>query len=382
MIDYLSLLPIELWRKIFRELPIYRTIDATQSEDPLMFQPAENFNYIETSRKQKSRITLMPICKAMYPLLEELLYSDVLLSSEQQILTFITGLSASERRRFGNFTRSMRIHLMDTPDSELVSMLDDLKSTCPNISSLQIFNLTNGRQIDIWRSWLDSWSDTLVDLHWIDSGYQHYHMFDACKGLKRLHTLTARGNMKGADEEVVLPRVKRLRLRHFLTPSNTGAIFPSLESLQIQIDDKSEFRRLHNVIMKYEDTLRILEISGNLIGNEFMIASWLERTQLETLIMPSSALKEAKSSPDVNLVPVESITTLYMRLSTIEDLESLGDASRTMSKIRLLRFPELKFLIVVLKQDPSREILDLVKILASQLPEVAVTTRVDPYSWI
>lgn len=161
----------------------------------------------------------------------------------------------------------------------------------------------------------------------MDEAYQQYELFEACRGLKRLHTLSVRGSRSSTQHVVVLPSVTRLRLQRGSNEDGTGAIFPSLENLKICLGVKSDLTWLHGIVMKYKDTLKTLEIGGSGIGNEFMTISCLECAQLDTLIMPSSTLTEANvllhdaSISRVTSVPVDSLSTLYIRPSTLRDLK-------------------------------------------------------------
>jgi hypothetical protein len=377
--DYLSFLPVEVWRKIFLELPIYRTIGVYQSTDPLMFRPADNFAHDKSKEQQKMKAKLLLICKSLYPLMVTLLYSEVLLSNESKVWLFLRSLARFESHSTGNITRCIRIHLLTTPQSQLGPMLDSLTKTCPNITSLHFINITKGVPIEVWRRGLDEWGKNLVDLNWYDLGYTWPELFAACQGMSGLRTLTIDGDIHQdsdvQDLNLTFPTVKRLCLRH---PVN-GVTFPSLESLHILGASDSTVEKFANIITTHKRTLRTLEIIGGL-GRALLTAPMLGECNLKTLITSSAALRWANSLSNIKVgVMVESLDTLYVRISFPDHLIGLGIV---IERIKLLLFPQLEYIVIILNDKLKQAELEALQAITVKLSGMVVTTRIDPYSSI
>lgn len=379
--DYLAFLPTEIWRNIFLELPIYRTAYTTQDTmEPLMFKRGSAY---ATARKmQKEKLELLTTCKAIYPLVIKLLYTEVFLPSEHKIRLFVTSVANSSLKSIRGATRMLRIHLSKNTDSKLKVILDSLRASCPNVISLEIYGMGRGTQLGIWQEWFHQWKDSLIDLRWSDMAYQMEDLFASCQVFLRLESLTISGKRYKTMPTVSLPTVKRFRLQEI---EPLGMRFPSLEWLQTCVFWEKNLIQLDQLIIAHKATLRGLEVDGELFNLEqLMTATFLEGSELESLILYSSNFQlnsfiyRSSRSPRVT-TPVPSIITLYIHLKDDYHLKDVGKAIKI---LKLQRFTRMQFLFLIVTEEVSQAVRGTIELLTLELPEVTVVTQVDPSSSI
>ncbi|KAG8806989.1 hypothetical protein FRC17_004694 [Serendipita sp. 399] len=81
-VDFLNKLPTEIWQMIFSAIPSHAFLTADESTDPLVFLRTSTLDHRAMIKIQMERLELMTVCKAFYPLAEELLYKHVALSGK------------------------------------------------------------------------------------------------------------------------------------------------------------------------------------------------------------------------------------------------------------------------------------------------------------
>lgn len=143
-VDYLCLLPKELWRQILLE--VYPPLLSTFTENIGEYMQLKWLKE-RVFAAQKCRIELLVICKALQPIAVELLYSEVILSGTTRgIQKFFSGIDAQCNAGYspGVYTRSIVVDLRGYERTMTESMRNDyvrlhlLHQYCPRINLMLV----------------------------------------------------------------------------------------------------------------------------------------------------------------------------------------------------------------------------------------------------
>ncbi|KAG8831013.1 hypothetical protein FRC17_003897, partial [Serendipita sp. 399] len=141
-INYLSKLPIEIWREIFLAIPWHPSLMSDESTDPLRFLSTALPSPDVFRNTHRERLSLLTVCKALLPFAEESLYSRVGLTTwelKNGDSTFreaaMSPLRGSQMRR-GEVTTHLWVITTYSSGDSLQSYPLDLHLILPNLRSL------------------------------------------------------------------------------------------------------------------------------------------------------------------------------------------------------------------------------------------------------
>jgi hypothetical protein len=246
-VDYGRKVPTELWRNIFSLALGPFTYDSPY---PLQaFSLDEPLKSSSSQSIQKYRAQLVLICKPFSPLLDQLLFCDVVLHSTHKLEQFMaraaTG-SANHKLR-GEWTKGLRLY----SNCGLEVTLPKLISNFPNLRFLHAENLDEEDLRDDLRT--NGWSSNIRHLHWTEFSLT----WDDLRGLStHFPRLTQLDLLNCAEDDggnetqdtITFPQLRRLVIsshsaEHF---DICKLVLPSLESVTMQIgaaEEVEEFLR-------------------------------------------------------------------------------------------------------------------------------------------
>lgn len=102
-------LPTEIWREIFIQIPTPWIYGIHLDNDPIFSSKSYLMNGYTIGSTQCERAALVLICKALRPLAEELLFSEVNLSSLRAAIIFSKSVQSNEGRKQGYWTKRISI---------------------------------------------------------------------------------------------------------------------------------------------------------------------------------------------------------------------------------------------------------------------------------
>jgi hypothetical protein len=164
--DYLRKLPTELWWDIFSLAlgPFTYDLPHPSHKFSIEFRIAIPLRLSSSQSTQKYRAQLVLICKAFSPLLEQLLFSDVILRGPGKFGSFMaraTTESTNHERR-GQWTKGLRLDSIN----ESTITLPGLLANFPNLRFLQFKDMN---EHSLRKSVQTSgWSSNIRHLHWTD----------------------------------------------------------------------------------------------------------------------------------------------------------------------------------------------------------------------
>lgn len=134
--DYLSKLPTEIWLEILSLALLPSPPDSPFEFDPFGLDtlPSQEILY----HRQYMRLHTLTICKALFPLMEQLLFADVILRDQRQYELFLTRIKTNtfDNRYRGEWTKRIYIHAMYP--SQVLIHLESVLTYCPNVISLEL----------------------------------------------------------------------------------------------------------------------------------------------------------------------------------------------------------------------------------------------------
>jgi hypothetical protein len=345
--DYLSLLPIELWKEIFLQIPTHWSIGSDRSRDPLIFLKKFGFGLRGTIRAQSERAKLLGICKSLMPLAESILFSEVCLTSIAKITSFASVATAVREGgyRRGDLTRRISIYLV-TSEFEHVLASDSLKMACPNLATLHVFS--DDIPVVAWQAWMDHWKEDIKVFTWTDFRLSFDDMFTVASHFIRLTSLDLGSftvfQSTTSTQTYTFPSVRRLVLNRLCLQrfDISKLTCPSLEWLSVNIPAHIPIHKIDEFVQRHSDTVTGLDIeTGDEVkANEVISGPMVSTPLLKTLILSLPTLRfPILLSNTTGCHP--ALRTLYLRVNNTALV------------------PQLHSFILNLKQAPFRQ-LDLV----------------------
>lgn len=338
----MDLLPVEIWREIFWHLR--ETFVTDRFNDPLKFFAIIKFDWVEAMEAQSERFQLLTICKFLRPVAEEIVYSDVFISTADDYLNFIacTRKNRQDRRGLlGSLTNALHFLRLSFESEGKASALDVLPDACPNLSLLH-FAYCNGSINPSLRNWTAGSLSTLI---WTtdDEQLPPSAIFEF-KNLTNLHLAFAQDfNESGSPQ--TLPVKKLSLLGGPPAPFDLEDLTcPSLEWLSINIISLRSLglSYLVNFLQRHRNTLIGLEIIPTSLFHSPVPGPPLFRLpKLETLILPE--LFKLIDATLLNLEGNPRLHTLMLRAGKFDD----NSLDYFIEKIKPRRLPQLKRFVLL-----------------------------------
>ncbi|KAG8840456.1 hypothetical protein FRB91_006070 [Serendipita sp. 411] len=259
-IDYLNKLPVEIWREILFAIPSHPILDASESTDPLIFLHSGSVRGSGIIRVQRQRLALMKVCKTMYPLAEQLLYSKVSLGSRAlQNGTFQAAAMAQVvggSRRRGELTTHMWVTYVYTPFERF-----DLRITCPNLRSFRD-SFGHSPFLSLIRMKNEGWSlgITTLTLENTDFNWESMRIVAVCfPRLTTFSLLDAARNAGDVTQPISFPLLHAVTIHSFVFQ-----VFP-FDNLQLP---SLKWMRICGIITEDGDYFHAIyrSTSSNLVG--------------------------------------------------------------------------------------------------------------------
>lgn len=135
-IDYLSKLPNEIWFEILSLALLLLPPGLLFELDPFGFDTLPSQKILHSH--QYIRFNTLALCKTLLPLLEQLLFTDVILGTQNQYDLFLSQAMANSggRRYRGEWTK--RIHISPPYSQDVFVDFDSIFTSCPNLISLDL----------------------------------------------------------------------------------------------------------------------------------------------------------------------------------------------------------------------------------------------------
>jgi hypothetical protein len=350
--DFLHSIPEELWRAIFVMIPIPWIYGADLSSDPLQLFRSHQMDPERIKNTQSQRLELMLVCKAMWPLAEELLYSEVYFPNPITVSKFSKAarLSRGGRASPGWWTRRVSIDTRGWVLSTVARTLEMIKQTCPNITCVHIEQGSWGIQKAIPKG-----SSLLRDLRTLTVTGVSLRAEDLteiennCPHLIYLHLYPSTA-LYGRLQSMTFPNLRRLSISSHLVQemvdTKIGISFP-LEWLSIRITRANVIPALHKFCHQHRSNLVGLELYVDvgastsrpvILPSDFLDFGVNLRT---VIISPSIALESSKA-----ITPMEGLNEVILR---VDVYHSMFSALAFAEYFAPSRFPHLRRILLVLK---------------------------------
>ncbi|KAG8813735.1 hypothetical protein FRC19_002218 [Serendipita sp. 401] len=264
-IDYLSKLPVEIWREILFAIPSHPILDASESTNPLIFLDRTQVRGSGMLEVQKQRLALLKVCKAMVPLAEQLLYSKVSLGRKAlqdgtfQAAAMAQTVGGSMRR--GELTTHMWIYDMcRIPESF------DLRVVCPNLRAFDhCFDYL--MVLELERMIKESWSlgITSLTLEYGDFDWKDMRNVATCfPSLTTFKLLDVSSDPGDITRPISFPMLHTLTIDAYIGRKFpfTNLRLPSLRWMGIIIVITDDINYFDNIFKSVSGTLVGLQIEG------------------------------------------------------------------------------------------------------------------------
>lgn len=349
--DYLSLLPVELWRRLLLESTNNQLIPMLSLTNPLEVSRKPNIK--ELRHAQAVRAGLLTICKALLPIIEEILYSDVIILGQTALYSF-TGRAEvilPNRRPRGQWTRRLIYVVYRYKINPSI-----ITAACPNLESLHVTDSGDVFEVGCWNK---SWYQNLLALEYS----AQYLTWDDLKQIStqcsQLRYLKLNGTtmlfvtpLAAPSTPIVFPR-----LQYFVWETATFRRFgidylvmPKLQHASINTAEVEPNR----FICQYGSILTTLEIQEAAVSaryilglSDFLKLLFSSCPVLERLIFPF--YKVGSFPPEQSFVPFQPLQTLILRANgdfLNADTEALLERYKRFFTER--NFPNVSLLIVQL----------------------------------
>ena len=384
--NYLAFLPEEVWRAIFVMIPAPWIYGADISSDPLLLFRSHQINYEEMKDTQSERLSLLLICKAMRPIAEELLYSEVCLTSLFVAEKFTTAATMAPhcdgRRSPGWWTRRLILDTREWTVSpfELANILKAINSACPNLACVHMEQGSWGlgrttRGVRLLRArGLRTLTVTGTDL----KAENLTEIARRYPNLVHLHVYPSTA-MYGRLQSMQFPHLRRLSLSshvvHEMANACVAISLPNLEWLSIRITRASVVPALHAFCSQHGSALAGLELYvdvGKSTSRPVILPSRFFDfgAHLKTLVLsPSIALEFSETT-----APLEGLTEVQIRVDVFQSMFTAYDFAQYFGPSR---FPNMRRIIIVLNTFSLYDGPEICNSIRKYLLDVSIEMRTD-----
>lgn len=270
--DFLDALPAEIWREILFQVPAPWIYGAHLSDDPLIRSRSYLMNASTIEDAQIERLSLVLVCKALRPLAEELLFTEVNFGSFTTANIFSIIADSNGERRRGYWTK--RISILPgkngewpDPNEKWDPIFERIKKFCPRLTTV---HLRKAESQSSSRMMLpDALMGKLTTLT-LESGIiAPNHLLHISAGCPQLKSLRI-GLVSMVDGPyyplLSFPNVQYLTLPSYLPPRILGPLgdlpFPRVEWLFLQHWTCFNERGSRHFILRHASTLIGVEIEA------------------------------------------------------------------------------------------------------------------------
>lgn len=387
LMDYVGRLPVELWREIFLlESPFINSEDLKLSD--MITWPGR-------LKTQERRYLMLSICRSFYPLVKQLLYTEVLICGNMRLSKFVHAVNDRRNQRNNGAEHIKRmflwglsveyigskfqIHFADTFTSQLTKF--SIFDTSPNLNYLNLSDVRWPQHSLGFPTSFSPVASNLQTLHFnsriFDTGILSLLTIYA-SNLKHLYISMSMDDTQDQAEQPNLPSLRLLNLGLLHPAAVVPRIqCPSLRHLVLAVRHSNQ---IVAAIQQYGSTITELEImkhSGD---------SWLELLPLPiNLFDVCSHLKKFTFTVNKIDIPPDLIITRNTNLEALTLLMTSPQWSPEIEKLLQFfstrRFINLTYVAVYVPGPCTEEELrPLRSVLSNAFPEIDPVVRIGPYT--
>jgi hypothetical protein len=311
--DYLNLLPVEIWRQIFRAAvePIPKFARVLEIDPLIAFRARQPWPEKLLTSSLEMRLALCRVCKPIKPLAEELLYELLVLRHYDSLEGAIQALAGANHGGSPQGRGSLvhTIFLLDferstpaIPDTE--RLLTRLFGLCPNLSACTFSGL-DGAIPAAWINTLSILPSTVRSLCWTDAEFFMVNIIEDMPCLAQLQhlsfTLALHTGISAAP--LRLPNLKSLTLPTSVVLGQAVEQWelPSLVWVDVVVESVDGLEMLSPFFQRYGRTLEFLQLAASSINVAIPPSIFDHCTNLKTLSFDllSFSMFDSTSTPGV-----------------------------------------------------------------------------------